>query len=154
MRSAAGILMIAISTLIGFMLSIKYTERKKFYSDFYSFNKRYIECVSFSGDSLKKLLSENNSSGSDFYEYMQAFILDKTAVFKKKYLGADESAFLYEYAATLGRGDYETEKTKANVSLEKIKERKEKSVDDEKKYKPLLIKLGFLFGAIVFILLI
>ena len=85
---------------------------------------------------------------------MRAFAVDKTTVFGKKYLNADESAFLHEYAATLGRGDYETENKKANVSLEKIKERKEKSVDDEKKYKPLLIKLGFLFGAIVFILLI
>ena len=153
MRIIAGAVLVAVSTLIGLLLSVKYTERKKFYADFYSFNKRYIECVSFSGDSLKKLLSENNAS-SDFYEYMRAFAEDKTTVFKKKYLSADESAFLYEYAATLGRGDYETEKTKANVSLEKIKERKEKSVDDEKKYKPLLIKLGFLFGAIVFILLI
>lgn len=154
MRILAGATLVAISTLTGFLLSVKYTERKKFYTDFYSFNKKYLECVSFSGDSVKKILSENNTAGSDFYGYVESFINNNEKTFTKKYLSEEESVFLRDYASSLGRGDYETEKKKASVSLEKIKERMDRSLEEEKKYKPLLIKLGFLFGGIIFILII
>ena len=154
MKIIVGILFVAVSVLTGYLLSIKYTERKKFFSDFYSFNKRYIECVSFSGDSLKKLLTEYRSESSDFYRYITEYFENKNAVFTKKYLNPDELRFLEEYAKDLGRSDYETEKKKANLSLDKINEKKEKSAADEKKYRPLLIKLGFLFGTIIFILII
>ena len=154
MRILAGAIFVGISTMTGYLLSIKYTERKRFYDDFYSFNKRYIECVSFSGDSIKKIISENRVEGSDFYEYIGKLFEDKNSNFPKKYLTADETLFLLEYADALGRGDYETEKKKASVWLEKVKEKKEKSESDEKRYKPLLIKLGFLLGAIIFILII
>ena len=82
------------------------------------------------------------------------FFYEKKFALKKRYLSRDESDFLFNYLSGLGRGDAESEKKNATFTESKLKDYVEKCEEEEKKYKPLLVKLGFLLGVVVFILII
>ena len=154
MKIFIGVIIVGISTCIGILLGLKYTERKKFFKDFTAFNNRYLSGVAFTGDSIKKILSFSAEKNSDFYECIITFFYEKKFALKKRYLSRDESDFLFNYLSGLGRGDAESEKKNATFTESKLKDYVEKCEEEEKKYKPLLVKLGFLLGVVVFILII
>ena len=153
MKIVFGVLLVAIFSLVGFIMSIKYSERRAFYSDFYSFNSQYILSVSLSKDTLYSIL-EKNDCKSDFYKVALAKIKGIQTIKKYGYLKSEDYKIIDEYFDGLGKGDGYIEKRNALKSEEILKEKKKSCEQEEKKYKPLFIKLGLLFGAIVFILLI
>ena len=73
---------------------------------------------------------------------------------KLKFLSDEESEFLNKYLQNLGRTDKDSQLNLLN-SFEPELEKFIHSADNKSKtYRPLCVKLGFLLGLIIFILLI
>lgn len=154
MKIILGIIALIVCTYIGYSLSKKYIERKKFYKDFFYFNKNLYNQVSYSQNSLLKIAREIKDE-SNFYTLLKEKIVDKNEKMNLsiKLLQEDEELFS-EYLSNLGKSDYETQKKYLSemdgIILKKLTEAEE----DEKKYKNTYLKLGFAIGLIILIILI
>ena len=62
--------------------------------------------------------------------------------------------FIYEYANRIGQTEAKTEIDYLSSIEVVIKEKMDEAIKQEKKYKPLCIKMGFLIGLIVFVIIV
>ena len=154
MKIVIGIIGIIICILLGYILGLKYFDRKKFYNDFCTFNKYYLDGVSFYGNSIKEIIAQHNVKNSDFYVFMSEYFNTKKFVFNKKYLTENEKSYLFHYVSSIGKNDMETEKKFATASLEKLNSIFTECEQEESKFRPLYIKLGLFVGLIIFIIII
>ena len=69
-------------------------------------------------------------------------------------LKEEEKIFLYDYFQMLGKGDSISQKTYFSSVQQTLSKWKESSNQEGKKYEDLYIKLGFLCGLFVLILII
>lgn len=155
MKIFLGILVIIFSTFIGYILSKKYTKLKNFYCNFDNFNKMLKTEIAFSQKTLKEIIDEKYSINNDFLYSFKLYLENKeNFCLNINYLSSDEKAFLLEYFENIGK----TEKGSQLEFLKKAEERLstfyKNAIELDKKYKTLYIKLGFLIGLIIFILII
>ena len=155
MKIFLGILVIIFSTFIGYILSKKYTKLKNFYCNFDNFNKMLKTEIAFSQKTLKEIIAEKYSINNDFLYSFKLYLENKeNFCLNINYLSSDEKAFLLEYFENIGK----TEKGSQLEFLKKAEERLstfyKNAIELDKKYKTLYIKLGFLIGLIIFILII
>lgn len=155
MKIFLGILVIIFSTFIGYILSKKYTKLKNFYCNFDNFNKMLKTEIAFSQKTLKEIIDEKYSINNDFLNNFKLYLENKeNFCLNINYLSSDEKAFLLEYFENIGK----TEKGSQLEFLKKAEERLstfyKNAIELDKKYKTLYIKLGFLIGLIIFILII
>ena len=155
MKIFLGILVIIFSTFIGYVLSKKYTKLKNFYCNFDNFNKMLKTEIAFSQKTLKEIIAEKYSINNDFLYSFKLYLENKeNFCLNINYLSSDEKAFLLEYFENIGK----TEKGSQLEFLKKAEERLstfyKNAIELDKKYKTLYIKLGFLIGLIIFILII
>ena len=94
MNLFVGITCVIVGTIIGNHLSEKFKKRKIFYNDFYSFNQRMINEVSFKQTPLQKIISLEDST---FYYYLEELIFNKNDEIYVSFLNSDENSFLKEY---------------------------------------------------------
>lgn len=154
MKIVLGIIGLIVSTYIGYYFSKKYIERKKFYKDFFYFNKNLYNQVSYSQNSLVKITREIKEE-SNFYTMLKEIIVDKkeNVNFSFKLLQEDEELF-NSYVSNLGKSDYETQKKYLSEMDSVILKKLTEAEEDEKKYKNIYLKLGFAIGLIILIILI
>lgn len=151
-----GVLFLIFCSVSGYFLSNKYVKKRKFYQDFSEFNKNLINGISFGKSSLKKILNTTNSknNSSDFYKYVNEYIDNYDYRFDDNYLSEEEKTFFNDYLSSIGMNDRRTELNSLNSSAKVIEEKLLNAKEDEKKYRKLYIKLGFLIGAVFFIALL
>ena len=152
MKIFLGIILVCLSTFLAYVLSAKFSLRKQFYNDFFNFNNKLKQEISFGQTTIVSLI--NNENASDFYCYLRKYLNNNTFDFDKTYLTNDEIEFYYNYIKTIGTGDKNSQIDFLDNVNTKVVERQRKSLDEEKKYKTLYIKLGFLFGLILFVLIL
>ena len=152
MKVLLGIILVCLSTLLGYILAGKFAFRKQFYDDYCNFNNIFKQEISFRQTTLVSLVKNKNSG--DFYCVLRNYVQDNEFVFNKTYLKKDEIEFFHNYLKTLGTGDKNTQIEFIDRTNIVILEKQKKCVEDEKKYKALYVKLGFLFGLILFILVL
>ena len=148
-----GILSLIICTFSGYRLSCKYIERRKFFSDFYSFNEKMINEVSFTQKSLLNLSEKEKEAGSDFGNVLYGKIAEQKDI-SLKYLKEEETVFFNEYVKNIGKSNRESQLVFLTAEKKMIDELRVEAQNDEKKYGKLFVKLGFLFGLIIFVALI
>ena len=101
----------------------------------------FLEKYEFSGD-FKKMLEVKK--GSDF----------ETECYDYPYLKEDERKFLHDYFFMIGKSDAASQKTYLSAVRQEIGERRRASEDAYKRYFSLYLKLGFLAGLILVILIV
>ena len=111
--------------------------------------------IAFSQKTLKEIIAEKYSINNDFLYSFKLYLENKeNFCLNINYLSSDEKAFLLEYFENIGK----TEKGSQLEFLKKAEERLstfyKNAIELDKKYKTLYIKLGFLIGLIIFILII
>ncbi len=150
-----GVVCIAFCVFLGYFFSYKYTDRKNFYVNFYNFNQKLKSEVNFTKRTLISMVKELEGKQDGFSKVIYAKIIDeKEVIIKENYLTIDEKNSLYNYLDGLGNSDFYTQ-LKILESIDgELKDKKEKSIIDEKRYKILYIKLGFLCGLAILILLL
>ena len=73
---------------------------------------------------------------------------------KLKFLSAEESAFIEKYLQNLGTTDKDSQINLLKSMETEIRKYSETSDEKCRKYRPLYIKLGFLAGLVIFILVV
>ena len=148
-----GVCSLVLCTILGYFFAQKYCQRRDFFNSFSSFNKRFKGEVGFTKNSIISLVDKQTQK-DDFYKYLADFLSSGKVNVEEKYLNKEDVSFFYEYLKNLGVGDVETQ-IKYLDSLEKQIELKVKeATENDKKYRSLYIKLGFLIGLVVLIVLL
>lgn len=154
MNVLCGIIAICLCTFIGYYLSGRWTDRKIFYSDFLSFHNTLLKEIEFSKKSLPEI-AETLSNDKDFNKYVKnIYFNEQGKILKFKYLTADEIKFLEDYFLKIGKSNSQVENGFLNSLTDEITNKSTQSAINEVKYKKLYIKIGFLLGLMLFILLI
>lgn len=154
MRLVLGVVFLILSTFFGYKFSSKFSERRIFYNDFYSFNKKLSNEVAFSKNSIVNLVEKKENDGY-FIGQVKKIILEKNnKVQLTNSYSKEENDFFNDYLDNIGNGDSLSQRKYLEGVEEILKEKRQLTQDEEKKYKKLYIKLGFLFGLILLIVIL
>lgn len=154
MKICIGIILIFLFVLIGYALSFKYNDRKNFYTDFFNFNSKLKDEIEFRQTVLNDIINNLNNNGY-FYSELQSYLkFPQNYTVTCTFLNDEEKNEVINYFKTIGTGE-RTSQIKYLDFISKIIENKKNNTTAEyNKYKPLFIKMGFLFGLIIFIIVI
>ena len=158
-----GIAIIAFTTFCGYLLGKKYRKRKEFYMQFFLFNERFLNEITYYRRPLREFIGKYTYK-NEFSLLLERFIdcADKRLPLKGNLLqGADfdcikaeSKSIVEDYFIMLGRGDSVSQKTYFCSMKETLAGMEKEAIDTAKKYGDLYIKLGFLCGLLVLILIL
>lgn len=155
MKFFIGIILIVLSTLVGYLFSIKYSERRIFFEDFNKVVIRLKNEINFMQRPVIDVLNSSLNNDSDVLVVYNSFLLNNyNYTSNLKYLSFNEKNFVFDFLSTIGTGDVLSQNKIIDVAIEQSNSFLKQSIDDEKKYKTLFIKLGLLAGITLFILFI
>lgn len=152
-KFVSGLICIVVCVLISIMLSNKYVEAYKFYSDFCNFNKKLKQSIIYDKTSLVKFLDEQNND-SFFIISLKNIRLEKASYIKNSNLTKDENEYFYNYCKRLGKNDINEEIKNLDKTEKEITEKRKESLEKLNKMRPIYIKFGILIGLILFIVII
>jgi stage III sporulation protein AB len=158
-----GIGIVAFSSFCGYFLAKKYRKRKQFLQQFKEFNERFLSEVTYFRRPIKAFVASYAYKG-EFDRFLRTFFeqLDKGQAqacsfdFKSEYsfLKEEERQTVADYFLMLGRGDSHSQKGYFASVKERLIAQYSAAENDCKKYVDLYIKLGFLCGLLILILMI
>ncbi len=136
------------------MYGAKFCDKRKFYQDFLTFNNKIKNEIAYSMNTIPNVLSENKRSGT-FYTLLNKYLVSKSEfVINEKYLNDDEKTFTKNYFDVIGKSDRDSQLEFISSISTQIEDKVNASIADEKKYKGLYLKLGFLIGLVALIALL
>ena len=154
MRLVLGIIFLILSTFFGYKFSSKFSDRRVFYNDFYLFNKQLVNEVFFSQNSIVNLVDKKTDDGY-FIGQVKKIILEKNNKIQlSNTYTKEENDFFNDYLSNIGNGDSLSQRKYLEGIDELLKEKRQITQDEEKKYKKLYVKLGFLFGLVLLIIVL
>lgn len=127
-----------MTTTLGIFLSANKKKKMQIYAQLYEFNEQLILTLKFSHQSIDKI--------AEPFNYVSEFLQGKVPT------GAD-GEFIKEYLNNLGKTDALSQIDYLTERKSVLKKYKEESLADYKKYSSLYIKIFFLIGVMVAILL-
>ncbi len=158
-----GIIIIAFCSFCGWLLSKKYRQRKLFFHEFKEFNERFLSEISYYRRPLREFITAYAYQG-EFQQFLSnAFLArrDDTkneSVFREidklEFLKNEEKYELQDYFLMLGKGDSGSQKNYFTSYKEKLSSLTQSANLDAKRYGDLYIKLGFLSGLFILLLII
>lgn len=154
MKVIIGIICITLCTFVGYFLSDKYVKRKELFGDFVNFNKTLLSEINFSKSSVLKIINDFPSKNGDFYNTIKSIYTDEKTKFNYCYLTSEEKEFANKYFNSIVGIDDKTLANFINASSKKLGDIYNETILEEKKYRTLYVKIGFLIGLIIFIVLI
>lgn len=128
-----------MTTAIGILLSTEKRKRAKVFEEMYEFNERLLLNMKYSRSSLSVIAAD--------YPYMQKLLNGENP------LGGEDGKFLASYMASLGTTDALSQVDYLNERKSAIKKYKEDSASDYKKYSSLYVKIFFMVGVLIAVLL-
>lgn len=131
--------MTGLTTSIGVYLSANKKKRKQIFSELYEFNEQLILTLKFTRSSLDKIAQP--------YKYIPNILSGEIP------LTGDDAEFIADYTKNLGKTDALSQVDYLNEKKFLLKKYKEESFADYKKYSSLYVKLFFLIGVIIAVLL-
>ena len=158
-----GVALVAFSSLIGYKLSSKYRKRRVFYCQICDFNEHFIGELAYYRRPLNVFLFHHKYRG-EFQILIEQFYLGlrnsdlfangvfDTALFS--FLSNEEKEDIKNHFKMVGKGDSASQRNYfISVKDEWLSQRKEAETQC-KKYADLYVKLGFLFGLFVLVLIV
>lgn len=158
-----GISIVAFTSFCGYLLAKKYRQRKQFFSQWKEFNERFLNEISYYRRPLGEFVFKYAYKG-EFHKLLERFFqtLDERNLFlgivheKNEYafLSQEEKGVVEDYFMMLGKGDSASQKTYFSALKEPIAKMQSNAETAYKKYGDLYVKLGFLCGLLILILLL
>ena len=158
-----GIVTIVFTTLCGYFLAKKYRQRKLFFKELSEFNERFLSEIAYYRRPIKEFATKYTYKG-EFGKLLQDFFtaLEENALYEDgfadilnySFLKVEEKQVVEDYFLMLGRGDSLSQKgyfSSVKNSLSALRSDAENAC---KKYVDLYIKLGFLCGLLILILIV
>lgn len=158
-----GILIVAFTTFCGYLLGKKYRKRKQFFMEFSLFNERFINEISYYRQPLHDFCLKY-AYKSDFDFLLQRFLYcvkERTPLRENllplgefSFLKAEEKNIIVNYFSMLGKGDSVSQKTYFSSMKESLSRLEKGATETCKRYVDLYIKIGFLCGLLILILIL
>ena len=149
-----GIAIVAFGSYCGFILSGKYRKRKLFFAHLKEFNERFLSEVSYYRRPLKEFCSQYDYKG-EFEELDKISHGEKDVDFSGcEFLTQEDKTVVADYFKMLGKGDSGSQKAYFSASKDRLSKLYSEAELAYKKYGDLYIKLGFLCGLLLLILMI
>lgn len=131
--------MVILTTFLGAFLSANKKKRMQIFAELYEFNEQLILTLKFSRASMEKT--------AEPYRYV------KDVINGKELLKGEDGQFLKDYILNLGKTDALSQVDYLNERKALLKNYKDESFADYKKYSSLYIKIFFLIGVMAAVLL-
>ena len=128
-----------LTTLIGSFLSANKKKRMQIFAELYEFNEQLILTLKFTKSSMEKI--------AEPFKFVPDILEGKELI-----LG-DDGQFLKDYIQNLGKTDALSQVDYLNERKSLLKKYKDESYADYKKYSSLYLKIFFLIGVMVAVLL-
>ena len=155
MRIFIGLILIVLSIFISYLLSEKYSIRKKFYSSFLLFCKKLKNEVTFSKETIVSILKKDLQSNDLFYKALRKRFLGEDDIkLNFNYLLEDEIDYLKVFFDNIGTTNSGLQYEFLSETEKIVSEKYITVKEEEKKYRSLYLKLGFLLGLLIFVLII
>ena len=125
------------------------------------FNERFLSEVAYYKRPIGEFIRKYAYSG-EFSLLLEDFFVnlksgeEQNGNFLEEYLflSQDEKRFVSDYLSMLGRGDSASQKAYFQSQKNFLNQYKTKSVEECKKYGDLYVKLGFLLGLAILVLIV
>lgn len=141
-----------ITAMLGYLFAVKYGQSKEFWDKFGFWHKKIKSEIAFSQNSLPEIFGKSTKSDV-FLNYATEYVYGKNKPNKLNFLSDEETEFINKYLQNLGTTDKDSQLSFLNSLESELANYTQVAEKKCKTYRPLYIKLGFLFGLIVFILL-
>ena len=146
---------VGLCVAFSWLLTRKYRQRMQFYYNFDLFNERLVNEVSYTKIPLPAFLEKYTFSG----EFRQLLEEKRRSEFREQefsveFLNEDERKFVSDYFRMIGKSDASSQKTYLTAMRGEINEKKRESAEEYKKYFSLYMKLGFLAGLVLVVLIV
>lgn len=157
-------LLFAISVVTGYIFSLKYKKRQKFFSSLIMLAEKLDVEINYSRERLKILISDFDEKqkktlfGIDlnYLAYLDGKVeLSNQTLFKNiNFLKENEKDIVFIFFKSLGRSDVENQSKEIKSYIKRFEEQSKICDNDNKKYGSLCTKLGVIFGLFLIIVLI
>lgn len=157
-------IMFGVCVFVGYLFSLKYKKRQKFFSTLIMLAEKLDVEINYSRDRLKKLITEFDESHKknllsveqNFIDYLDGKCeLTSENLFKNvNILKASEKDFLFIFFKNLGRSDVENQTKEIKNYIKRFEEMSKTSDIENKKYGSLSLKLGIVAGLFLIVILI
>ncbi len=162
LKFLSGIAIIAFMTFCGYLLSRKYRRRKEFFSQWKEFNERFLTEISYYRRPIQEFIGDYSYRG-EFDALLQSFsqklqeeeqngMLTEDVEFA--FLKSDERRGVEDYFLMLGKGDSASQKAYFSAIKDTLSKWQQETAESCKRYGDLYIKMGFLCGLLLLILII
>lgn len=158
-----GIAVVAFTSFCGYVFAKKYRIRKLFFREWTIFNERFLTEISYYKRPLGEFVSKHSYKG-EFGVLLEVYfqsLPQNNEEFMKilqssdyGFLSAEEKTVVSDYFNMLGKGDSISQKSYFSAVKETLGKFQAESDATYKKYGDLYIKLGFLCGLFLLILMI
>ena len=152
MNILIGILCVIVCSLIGKILSEKFQKRKDFFSELSNLNQKLKSEITFKQSSLRDII--DNLNNETLKSYLVECVFNKNYSINVVFLSNDENDFIKDYASNLGVFDRNSQLSFLTSVDAQIQTYYKTSREEEQKYRKLYIKLGFLFGLIIMVVVL
>lgn len=158
-----GIAIVAFSSFCGYKLAGKYRRKKEFFKQFSTFNERFLNELSYYRRPIKEYISKFTYKGEFqllLYQFLEYIDTDDKAFFlildeaQFSFLTQEEKEEISDYFLTLGRGDSQSQKAYFLSGKERINKLRNEAEKTCNRYADLYVKLGFLCGLFILILIL
>ena len=157
-----GIAMVAFTSLCGYFLARKYRQRKLFFTQLCAFNERFIGEVSYYRRPIREFAAKYVYRG-EFDELLKGFFagieegVSPIEILERKefsFLKEEEKRVVEDYFLMLGKGDSASQKGYFIAVKDGLASLQAEAETTCKKYADLYVKLGFLCGLLILILML
>ncbi len=158
-----GVAVVAFTSFCGWLLSKKYRQRKDFFKQLKEFNSRFLSEISYTRRPLREFAQTYAYRGEfkgflfDFFRCLERSVpLEGGFCRRERYpfLTEEEGRLLEGYFSMLGKGDSASQKGYFSSMSDKLSILQQESEKDAKRYGDLYVKIGFLCGLLVLILIV
>lgn len=141
-----------ISAFIGYLISAGLKESSDFWDSFLTWHKKIKSEIAFSQSSLAEIFAVDDKN--DLFLCAAKEFVQNDAVGTLSFLSKEEKSFLQKYLSRLGTTDKDSQLDFLNSMENELNSFRNAAETKRKKIRPLFVKLGFLLGLIVFILVV
>jgi stage III sporulation protein AB len=156
-----GVAIVAFMTFCGYLLAKKYRKRMLFIQEFYTFNERFLSEIAYYRRPIKEFIALYAYQG-EFNDFLIDVLSEREENAQISFVKPDVYPFLTEedrktvddYFFMLGKGDSASQKGYFSSIKERLSSLKKEAELEAKRYGDLYIKLGFLCGLLILILIV
>ena len=158
-----GIAFVAFTSFCGYYLAQKFRKRYAFFTQLQEFNERFLSEIAYYKRPLQVFLSNYHYKGEfqmlleDFFQEIANWGIEGKVILKSenyRFLKQEEAKLVEDYFLMLGKGDSNSQKGYFSSVKDSIAKLQLQAQTDNKRYGDLYIKIGFLCGLLILILLI